>query len=98
MARWLLGGASEGAGVFLCVSWDLVFESQRAIFIFFMLAVLIDLFLLIMEHVNILKTVFQEMSEVWREGKVALLMFQNPHQRRYYVPQVIPDAVEIFLS
>lgn len=51
-----------------------------------------------MEHVNILKTVFQEMSEVWREGKVALLMFQNPHQRRYYVPQVIPDAVEIFLS
>lgn len=28
-----------------------------------------DLSLLIMEHVNILKTVFQEMSEGWREGK-----------------------------
>lgn len=38
-----------------------------------------DLFLLIMEHVNILKTVFQEMSEGWREGKVVLLVFQNPH-------------------
>lgn len=41
--------------------------------------------LLIVEHVNILKTVFQEISEGWREGKVVLLVFQNPHQRRYCV-------------
>lgn len=44
-----------------------------------------DLLLFIMEHVNILKTVFQERNMSWREGKVVLLTFQNPHQRRYDV-------------
>lgn len=52
-----------------------------------------DLFLLVMKHVNIVKTVFQEMIEGWREGKVVLLVFQSPHQRRYYILQVITEGM-----
>lgn len=37
------------------------------------------------EHVNILKTVFQEMTEGQREGKMVLYVFHSPCGKRSYI-------------